>query len=129
MIRVNQLTSIPFNPKICGPICSQMGCVRGVANDCRKSPTGRTTDKQQPVRVSLSTEQWKGLFKRYDTDGDGRLSKQELKSAFNSCGSRCPAWRTWRALSHADLNGDGYISEEEFDDLVLYLVRHGYARK
>ncbi|KAJ0085489.1 hypothetical protein Patl1_08979 [Pistacia atlantica] len=37
------------------------------------------------------------------------------------------AWRTWRALCHADENGDGYINEKEFDELVKYAVKCGYA--
>ncbi|KAJ0085484.1 hypothetical protein Patl1_08973 [Pistacia atlantica] len=70
-------------------------------------------------KVNLTKEQLKSQFWRFDTDGDRRLSKQELNKAFNNLGLSFPAWRTWRALCHADENGDGYINEEEFNRLVV----------
>lgn len=79
------------------------------------------------AEVTFTDEQLKGLFKRFDIDGDRRLSKQELNQAFTSLGSSFPAWRTWRALCHADENRDGYINEEEFDHLVKYVVKLNYA--
>ncbi|KAK7859722.1 polcalcin jun o 2 [Quercus suber] len=56
----------------------------------------------------LSEEQLKGLLKRYDTNGDGKLSKNELKAAFRSLGLHFSGWRAGQALRHADANGDGY---------------------
>ncbi|KAJ0045375.1 hypothetical protein Pint_05985 [Pistacia integerrima] len=67
---------------------------KGVANRCLRT------------KVNLTEEQLKGLFWQFDTYGDRRLSKQELNKAFNNLGSSFPAWRTWRALCHADENGD-----------------------
>ncbi|KAJ0085485.1 hypothetical protein Patl1_08974 [Pistacia atlantica] len=72
-------------------------------------------------KVNLTEEQLKGQFWRFDTDGDRRLSKQELNKAFNNLGSSFPAWRTWRALCHVDENGDGYINEEEFHETPVKL--------
>ncbi|XVE67720.1 hypothetical protein DITRI_Ditri09bG0011100 [Diplodiscus trichospermus] len=57
-------------------------------------------------------EQMKDFFRRFDCDKDGRLSKEELKKAFNELGSRVPVFRTLAALRHADENGDGFISKE-----------------
>ncbi|KAL0017380.1 hypothetical protein SO802_004449 [Lithocarpus litseifolius] len=68
----------------------------------------------------LSEEQLKGLLKRYDTNGDGKLSKNELKAAFRSLGLHFSGWRAGQALRHADANGDGYVSEEEMKELVKY---------
>ncbi|KAJ0024520.1 hypothetical protein Pint_08791 [Pistacia integerrima] len=86
------------------------------------------TDKGlKTTKVNLTEEQLKAQFWQFDTDGDRRLSKQELNNAFSSLGSSFPAWRTWRALCHADENGDGYINEKEFDELVKYAVKCGYA--
>ncbi|XWS30486.1 hypothetical protein CRYUN_Cryun24cG0121700 [Craigia yunnanensis] len=53
------------------------------------------------------------VFRRFDRNSDGRLSRQELTNAFNSLGSRVPIIRALAALIHADENGDGYISKEE----------------
>ncbi|KAK1550406.1 hypothetical protein Q3G72_018436 [Acer saccharum] len=97
-------------------------CLKGIDKWCGRT-SGRTSIK------ALTEEQLKLLFMRFDTDGDRRLSKQELKDAFNSLGSRFSAWRAWRVLCHADANGDGYISDQELDGLVKYCVKHGYAKK
>ncbi|PSS31418.1 Calcium-binding protein CML10 [Actinidia chinensis var. chinensis] len=79
------------------------------------------------VNLPLSEEQLKGLLKRYDTNGDGRLSRQELKAAFRSLGLRWSGWRAARAMRHADANGDGFISQEEMDELVKYATRWGFS--
>uniref|UniRef100_A0A803P0W0 EF-hand domain-containing protein n=1 Tax=Cannabis sativa TaxID=3483 RepID=A0A803P0W0_CANSA len=52
-------------------------------------------------------KQLKGIFERYDANGDGRLSKEELKNAFKSFGCFAPGWRAFRARHFADKNGDG----------------------
>ncbi|XVE94879.1 hypothetical protein REPUB_Repub02eG0048000 [Reevesia pubescens] len=70
--------------------------------------------------LPLSEEQVRGLLKRYDTNGDGRLSKKELKTAFHSLVVLFSGWRARRALRHADANGDGFISDEEMNELVRY---------
>ncbi|KAG5543450.1 hypothetical protein RHGRI_016246 [Rhododendron griersonianum] len=75
------------------------------------------------VNVPLTEEQLKGLLKRHDKNGDGRLSRKELREAFRSLGLDFNGWRAWRALCHADENGDGYISEAEMKELVKYATK------
>ncbi|KAJ0085482.1 hypothetical protein Patl1_08971 [Pistacia atlantica] len=77
--------------------------------------------------VPLTTGQLKEVFKKNDADGDGRLTKQELKKAFEQLGSRNPNWRVHRAFRHADNNKDGSISLEELDELVKNVVNLGYC--
>ncbi|GFS46603.1 hypothetical protein Acr_00g0103270 [Actinidia rufa] len=48
------------------------------------------------VSVSLTEDQLKGLLKRYDTNGDGRLSKKELKVAFRNLGLKHSGGRNAR---------------------------------
>ncbi|KAE8674519.1 BRI1 kinase inhibitor 1 [Hibiscus syriacus] len=79
------------------------------------------------ISLTLNEEQLKALFKEHDTDGDGRLSKEELLKAFQKLGSRNPSWRVRRSLSHADGDGDGSIGLEELDELVKYVVKQGYG--
>ncbi|GMJ02628.1 hypothetical protein HRI_003932000 [Hibiscus trionum] len=76
--------------------------------------------------VPITEDQVRGIFLRYDTNKDGLLSKEELKNAFASLGSRMPGVRAWLALQHADVNGDGFINEAEFDKLVKYTLKRGY---
>ncbi|KAM7490055.1 hypothetical protein LguiA_032976 [Lonicera macranthoides] len=70
------------------------------------------------ANYGLSEDQLKGLLKRYDTNGDGKLSKEELRAAFRQLGLRFSRWRAGRAIGHADANGDGYISEDELHELI-----------
>lgn len=74
----------------------------------------------------LTEAQLEDEFRRFDSNRDGYLSRQELKNAFNSLGSRCPTYRSVAAIYHADEDGDGYISKEEMDKLVLYALSCGY---
>ncbi|KAH7524690.1 hypothetical protein FEM48_Zijuj06G0146400 [Ziziphus jujuba var. spinosa] len=75
----------------------------------------------------IDEKELKRILKAHDVDGDGWLSKNELKEAFRKLGSRFPALRAALALNHADANNDGYISDGELDQLVKYIVNHGFA--
>ncbi|KAH7524689.1 hypothetical protein FEM48_Zijuj06G0146300 [Ziziphus jujuba var. spinosa] len=78
-------------------------------------------------RGVIDEKELKRILKAHDVDGDGWLSKNELKEAFRKLGSRFPALRAALALNHADANNDGYISDGELDQLVKYIVNHGFA--
>ncbi|MBA0849491.1 hypothetical protein Goshw_016672 [Gossypium schwendimanii] len=97
---------------------------KGIDKACPRATWPATGKKR--ASVPITEEQVRGIFHRYDTNRDGLLSKQELKNAFSSLGSRMPGVRAWLALQHADVNGDGYISEAEFDKLVKYTLKRGY---
>ncbi|KAL5777786.1 hypothetical protein ACOSP7_010712 [Xanthoceras sorbifolium] len=84
---------------------------------------------KQMVPVPYTMEQLRQMFWSHDANRDGRLSRKELKDAFNDLGARIPGWRAHRALNRADDNGDGYVSEDEVDELVSYAVKLGYTVK
>ncbi|KAB2614368.1 calcium-binding protein CML10 [Pyrus ussuriensis x Pyrus communis] len=88
---------------------------------------GRYDCYKKPARVPRTREQVVDLFNSFDKDGDGMLSKEELKAAFRELGSRWGGFRARRALSHADANHDGLISKEEIKDLVNYALECGYT--
>ncbi|OMO78957.1 Calcium-binding EF-hand [Corchorus capsularis] len=71
-------------------------------------------EKKRAAAVPVNEDFVRDVFRYYDADKDGRLSKKELQNAFSTMGSRFPFLRALLALRHADSNGDGYISEEEF---------------
>lgn len=75
----------------------------------------------------LSEEELKGILRRFDVDRDGQYTRTELKDAFHSLGSRCPTWRSFRAISHADTNGDGLVNQDELVHLLNYVTRLGYV--
>ncbi|KAH7567405.1 hypothetical protein JRO89_XS07G0066800 [Xanthoceras sorbifolium] len=82
--------------------------------------------RRKIVSVPYTEAQLERLFIRFDADEDGRLSKQELTKALDSLGSSFPAWRVWRALCHADEDGDGCINKDELNSLIKYIVKQGY---
>ncbi|KAL3514507.1 hypothetical protein ACH5RR_027234 [Cinchona calisaya] len=88
-----------------------------------------TISNTKALSVPLTAEQLRGIFEQCDKNGDGRLDRAELKEAFKKLGAMIPSWRAARGLHHADLNGDGYIDEEEMTDLVNYALRLGYTVK
>ncbi|KAH7523612.1 hypothetical protein FEM48_Zijuj06G0030400 [Ziziphus jujuba var. spinosa] len=81
------------------------------------------------VMVPLNRDQLVNVFRSYDRDGDGRLTKEELKAAFRYLGSRWSSYRTAKALHKADVNKDGFINinrEDELGELVDYALECGY---
>ena len=74
-------------------------------------------------------DQLRNIFKKYDTNNDNKLSREELKKAFGYLGALIPGFRADRSLHHADANKDGYVNEREMDELVKYAVRVGFTVK
>lgn len=87
----------------------------------KKGNHGRGNENDKGMTVT-NEKDLKQILKAHDVDGDGRLSKNELKEAFRKLGAWFPAFRAARALSHAHANNDGYISDDELDQLVKYIV-------
>ncbi|KAI3726686.1 hypothetical protein L1987_66486 [Smallanthus sonchifolius] len=60
-----------------------------------------------------------------DTNGDGKLSRKELKVGLKIFGLRFSGFRAWRALRYVDADGDGLIGEDELDELTKYASKWG----
>ena len=54
------------------------------------------------------------LFHAIDGDGNGKLEKAELETAFLSAGLCVPKRRLAEFFDEIDLNNDGYISFDEW---------------
>ncbi|XP_070057790.1 uncharacterized protein [Nicotiana tomentosiformis] len=80
------------------------------------------------VSHPLTEEQVKGMLKKYDKNGDGKLSKQELRLAFKEMGLHFCRWKAGKALRFADRNGDGYINDDEISEFVQYASKWDIAR-
>ncbi|PHT89283.1 hypothetical protein T459_04396 [Capsicum annuum] len=91
----------------------------------------RVEKKEMPWLVSkdasipLTEEQLEKILNRYDKNGDGKLSKQELKLAFKEMGLHFCGWKVSRAFHHADDDRDGYINKKEMIELVKYASKWG----
>ena len=90
---------------------------------------GRMYLENISFKSSPTEDQIRRVFMKFDLNNDNRLSKEELRRAFEYLGSIIPSFQAQRALYNADANGDGYVNEEEMDELVKYAVRSGFAEK
>ena len=77
----------------------------------------------------MPEDQLRRVFEKFDKNGDHKLSKEELKEAFKDMGAYFPGWKAWRGLQVADANRDGFITEDEMNELVNYAVKSGYTVK
>ncbi|XP_022141635.1 polcalcin Bet v 4 [Momordica charantia] len=57
------------------------------------------------------------IFKRFDANGDGKISAAELGEALKTLGS-VTADEVQRMMAEIDTDGDGFISYEEFTDFA-----------
>ena len=97
-------------------------CVGNIHHGAAGGATSNTSTQGNDAKA-----QWEGMLRRYDANGDRRISKKELKEAFKNAGSSMPRWRAFRALRHADKNGDGFIEEAELPGVLEYAAKKGYV--
>lgn len=64
------------------------------------------------------------MFRLFDADGDGRISKEELSNAFGSGGLASEDNESlWRdIMSQVDTDNDGFIDESEFKNCMLEVI-------
>ncbi|KAM0948960.1 putative EF-hand domain-containing protein [Dioscorea sansibarensis] len=72
------------------------------------------------VHSDMSVEEFKEWLNKFDTDGDGRISKAELKKAIKSVRGRFSSWKSRQGFRLADADGDGFIDENEIENLVEF---------
>ena len=85
---------------------------------------GKTMADQK--RPPPTEERLSNIFKKFDTNDDNKLSREDLKKAFEYLGSLIPGFRADRALHYADANRDGFIDEGEMNELVKYAKEAGF---
>ncbi|PIA46328.1 hypothetical protein AQUCO_01500091v1 [Aquilegia coerulea] len=68
----------------------------------------------------MTIEEFKQWLKQFDYDGDGRISKEELREALRSVGGWFTTWKSGRGIKSADTNGNGYIDDTEINNLISF---------
>ncbi|KAF5193951.1 Calmodulin [Thalictrum thalictroides] len=66
----------------------------------------------------MTVEEFKVWLKKFDADGDGRISKNELRTAMRDLGMCFTTWKSRKGVRIADANGDGFIDDNEIEGLA-----------
>ncbi|XWS30482.1 hypothetical protein CRYUN_Cryun24cG0121300 [Craigia yunnanensis] len=72
----------------------------------KKCPRTTTTKSKGIGPIPPTEEQWLGIFMGFDSDRDGRLSKEEVENAFTTLGLSPPNKKIFASLSHVGENGN-----------------------
>lgn len=72
----------------------------------------------------MTTEELKRWLKKFDVDKDGRISKKELREAVRATGGRFARFKSRLGVRSADANGNGFVDEDELDNLVEFAQKH-----
>lgn len=68
----------------------------------------------------LSKQRLQAAFNLFDKDGNGSISKEELKDFFANANMADSEWK--KIIQEVDENGDGEISFKEFKEMMLRLM-------
>ncbi|KAG9143958.1 hypothetical protein Leryth_021633 [Lithospermum erythrorhizon] len=64
---------------------------------------------------NISESSMEQVFKKFDANGDGKISMKELEAILNSMGTQTSSEEVRRIMAELDVNGDGSIDLKEFE--------------
>ena len=84
-------------------------------------PSSPTIQKKGNYVRSMSRheiDELKACFEKFDKNGDGQISEEELKELMNEIGEKLNEKEIKDMMKDADTNKDGFIDFEEFKQLI-----------
>ena len=81
-------------------------------------PSIPTSSKSRPGINEEEIEELREAFELFDTDGNGTIDPNELKSAMKNLGLEAKNHTVYQMISDIDKNGTGDIDFDEFLDLM-----------
>ncbi|KAI5656206.1 hypothetical protein M9H77_24999 [Catharanthus roseus] len=75
-------------------------------------------------KYEMSMDEFKKWLKRFDTDKDGRISKEELREAIRAGGVWFSRFRCRKGFKVADKNANGFIDDNEIKFLTDFALKH-----
>lgn len=85
---------------------------RSAKSSAPPSPARATSSSSSSFQVRQ--DEMERVFRKFDANGDGRISRDELAALFHSVGHAATDDEVSRMMQEADADGDGYISLAEF---------------
>lgn len=77
-------------------------------------------------RALLTQENLDAAFKTFDIDGNGKITKDELKAVFAAGQASSATNETWESIMRdVDKNGDGEIDYQEFTEVMKAVLGTG----
>ncbi|KAI4321520.1 hypothetical protein MLD38_034890 [Melastoma candidum] len=71
----------------------------------------------------MTAEEFKRWLKKFDSDRDGKISREELQDAVRFTGGWFSTWKHRRAVNDADADGNGFIDDVEMNNLLEFAQR------
>lgn len=72
----------------------------------------------------MTVDEFKDWLKQFDANGDGRISRDELRSAIRCLGGWFTTWKSGKGMQQADINGNGFIDEGEINNLITFAQKN-----
>ncbi|KAL3505189.1 hypothetical protein ACH5RR_035030 [Cinchona calisaya] len=75
-------------------------------------------------KIQMSPEEFKKWLKKFDSDKDGRINKEELCEAIRAEGGWFARLKCKDGLKLADKDGNGFIDDNEIKYLKDFAFKH-----
>ena len=72
----------------------------------------------------MTVSEFKAWLKQFDSNRDGRISRDELHRALHDLRTWFAWWKARQGMKQADSNRNGKIDQEELAQLIAYAQQH-----